>query len=507
MKIVCIFLLIIMFAYLSNISTSQAATLTSPTCSAIDVQKTVNKAKSGDTVLVPSGNCTWNTQVDIGSKAIRLQGVGMNEASPTKIEITKNFMLQFLDPGAGLQSYLTGFYFVNNLADWNGGIKIVSAIGSVRVHHNRFYTGPNAVARMLELSGHILLDNNLFDGVKSNQYFFIHNLRENIAAFKKPVGWGQNFSNNVDWVFVENNIFQQTCNSPSARNDEIFDIWGAGKLVFRYNTVINGSFNNHSTCWSGAGNPGVYAIEMYANDFIVQNGCVTKYMGTLMGGTMLLHNNNIKLYGTGYADGNYWNQGKTTWNMILWLDSRTRDTTHNCPGNLWQLCDGSENMFCSGSTSTTWYTCNAANNSCMSGGTNYGTCTLKRCSNSWTLCSNDSQCAGGTCSKYFDDLTTDPSNKTGYRCFNGTGAGQLLYDGTIDLDPVYLWNNSIYKCNTDGSSCKYYKRVGLTNDISVNTKLGRDIIDNGTTPKPGYSPFNYPHPLSAPLPPRNLRIQ
>lgn len=70
--------------------------------------------------------------------------------------------------------------------------------------------------------------------------------------------------------------------------------------------------------------------------------------------------------------------------------------------------------------------------------------------------------------------------------------------------PVYTWNNTLNGAST-GMNC--------TNGCN-HLKAGRDFINNGSTTKPGYIPYAYPHPLtgnsatSAGLqPPMNLRVQ
>lgn len=61
------------------------------------------------------------------------------------------------------------------------------------------------------------------------------------------------------------------------------------------------------------------------------------------------------------------------------------------------------------------------------------------------------------------------------------------------LEPVYVWSNSWTPVpNNPG--------VLIANNQPV-VQIGRDIINNGNTPKPGYRPFVYPHPLVTTAPP------
>jgi hypothetical protein len=72
------------------------------------------------------------------------------------------------------------------------------------------------------------------------------------------------------------------------------------------------------------------------------------------------------------------------------------------------------------------------------------------------------------------------------------------------LDPMYQWGNN-FNGNTSPTA-----GADLPSQSATFIQPGRDYYDN--TPKPGYTPLVYPHPLVTgsqltPPPPRNLRIQ
>ena len=74
--------------------------------------------------------------------------------------------------------------------------------------------------------------------------------------------------------------------------------------------------------------------------------------------------------------------------------------------------------------------------------------------------------------------------EAGWRCqyqigSQGEGASATGY-------PLYVWNN-----RTNGSLRGMECTAGCEH-----LKAGRDFINNGTTPKPGYKPYTYPHPLA-----------
>ena len=97
---------------------------------------------------------------------------------------------------------------------------------------------------------------------------------------------------------------------------------------------------------------------------------------------------------------------------------------------------------------------------------------------------------------------------------NGSGEtnDSITYIG--DSEPAYIWGNSSQPlANTDLSD---YGGTDCSNpDSSANyIVLNRDYF-NGSTAKPGYTPYTYPHPLtnqsaigggSAPAPPTGLQV-
>jgi hypothetical protein len=94
----------------------------------------------------------------------------------------------------------------------------------------------------------------------------------------------------------------------------------------------------------------------------------------------------------------------------------------------------------------------------------------------------------------------------GYRCVDqpGSGTSKLLSGDPPSaawvgnaLDPIYVWNN------TAGGS------ANNTVTGSTNVENNRDYFMG--TPRPGYAPYTYPHPLTmsgpAPSTPTNIRVQ
>ena len=101
------------------------------------------------------------------------------------------------------------------------------------------------------------------------------------------------------------------------------------------------------------------------------------------------------------------------------------------------------------------------------------------------------------------------SGQNGWPCLDQIGRGTGQYPNQPSV-PLYVWNNgSALGCSTGGSCAN---NITMSDDGDAHVKVGRDFINNGTTPKPGYTPFTYPHPLAGgnepvrPNPPTEVTI-
>lgn len=82
LKILCSSLGVISFLLIP--ASNEAATRTASSCSSSAVQTAINSSSSGDTVLVPAGNCTWSSTVVIpAGKDITLLGAGIDSTTIT----------------------------------------------------------------------------------------------------------------------------------------------------------------------------------------------------------------------------------------------------------------------------------------------------------------------------------------------------------------------------------------------------------------------------------------
>jgi len=95
--------------------------------------------------------------------------------------------------------------------------------------------------------------------------------------------------------------------------------------------------------------------------------------------------------------------------------------------------------------------------------------------------------------------------QAGWPCLDQIGRGPGPFPNQPSV-PLYIWNNgSAIGCSTGGSCANNITMVG---DGDAHVQAGRDFINNGTTPKPGYTPYTYPHPLrSGTTPPSPVDTQ
>lgn len=105
------------------------------------------------------------------------------------------------------------------------------------------------------------------------------------------------------------------------------------------------------------------------------------------------------------------------------------------------------------------------------------------------------------------------SAANGYRCRDQLGSGtDDPTTGAQGLDPVYLWDN--YYCYGPGGNCNPEPSptgTGVAPRLYISTG-SEHIIKNRDyyegRPKPGYTPYVYPHPetMKRPAPPTGIRV-
>jgi hypothetical protein len=90
--------------------------------------------------------------------------------------------------------------------------------------------------------------------------------------------------------------------------------------------------------------------------------------------------------------------------------------------------------------------------------------------------------------------------ESGWPCLDQIGRGPGTF-GNQPSVPLYAWNNGSAKIKVNGNF-DLCLNTGTTQTLATHIKSTPhsngevDFVNNGTTPKPGYIPYTYPHPLT-----------
>lgn len=503
------------FCLLVNANQVQAATVNSASCSQADVQAAVESAGEGDTVFIPAGICTWTAGVSLGrqlnwtppvqieSKALTIAGAGIDSTIIVN-EIPQNpsgindgvFMITTAANKSFRLTNLTirgGATGTGN--SWHGTVRIGGYDDGFRIDHVKFDRLNN---HALETSGSALgvLDHCEFVNLNTTTWMQLNLSTWNDKSYGDG-SWASPLSLGTSQaVYIEDNTFTQTSGSYA-----MVDAYTGARFVFRHNNVLNGHTGNHGTESTGRGR-GVFSYEIYDNVF---NRTDQTHYWTVFhsrGGTGVMFNN----VATGPFD-----------NLAV---VKTYRMFHSF--SPWGACDGTnpydlndvtirESGIHTG-TSSTRVLASAGKNWTVNQWKGYVVHNVNK-DNGSEIAANTADTINLTADSYTNPLTWDAGDGFEIRkapvCLDSVGRGPgTLFSGNPPLpaawpsqpaEPFYEWNNTINGADAD--------IVGGTSDLVEGTSFINDI------PRPGYTPYAYPHPLitgeadaSAPAVPANLAV-
>ena len=177
MKTILAFFGSVIFCLCACVEEIQAHTYQAASCSYADVSAAINDASPGDTVYVPTGNCTWTYPLKI-TKGVNMIGAGIGNtvitnSSSCGLGFDGQYWLQYNPSDYSLDApfRLSGFTF--NLNNTCRGLALgqtgksapFAAQTKVRVDHNRWLNPKSGSAQYIWHAGGIygVIDSNIFE--------------------------------------------------------------------------------------------------------------------------------------------------------------------------------------------------------------------------------------------------------------------------------------------------------------------------------------------------------
>jgi len=327
---ICIVLLL-------SLSSAHAAVIEAASSSYADVNTAVGTASNGDTVIIPAGNSTWTSMLDI-PVGITVQGAGVANTQITASGLTGP-VLSFDMSGVTAYCRLTQLRFSGPTSyplvelDGSGTDKQIT----FRIDNCFFKGGKRAINPVGWTLG--VIDNNTFSNCNIAVGF--DGDRDNAWARTIEAGAG-------DSVYIEDNVFVLDDNVSTDPNEQIYHASGC-RSVTRYNAFDSTAMTGYSSViydthgnWplSSPVDPddenadyyrGQPIVEVYGNTIDIHHSY--RYFN-LRGGSMIIYSNTLT-----YASG-----GKPT--QFELTEEESWQTVHFSPlRSAWPASDQVSNTF------------------------------------------------------------------------------------------------------------------------------------------------------------------
>ena len=240
------------------------------------VQATVNSAPSGAIISFAAGSYSWSSAITLSNtKGVTFQGAGIDQSV-----VTVGGTIITLDTlsGNNTNTYrITGFTFQNAPAQaiiwfWGSG-----TMNSLRIDHNKFSNfNVSSIAILFGEMTHTtkifgVMDHNIFTG--SSNYITFKYLGPG-----NPTLWASSLRGSAQAYYVEDNTYAFT--TAGNLSAGCIDVWRAGAVVFRHNSVANCLVTAH-----GVVHNTTVLLEVYSNTLTRTAGSG----GVWEDGTRLIH--------------------------------------------------------------------------------------------------------------------------------------------------------------------------------------------------------------------------
>ena len=254
-----------------------AATINATSCDSSAVQSAISNAQAGDIVSVPAGNCSWSSFTIPGGIHVRGAGIGVTNVTVNGT-VTVNKHSSWSVELSGFSFYKSGGGNAARMFRVTGPWQHEPPL----IHDNEFTVDAAAIFRY-ETNGGVIF-NNVFRGAWDDSAFQ-HKIDNDTQSWSTADTMGARDADGKRNVYVENNVFEGMANQATDFDD-------AARVVFRYNTLNNASFNSHGLATSPIG---VRHFEVYNNDFNYLDDQVNQNWHIwIRGGTGVIFDNDVE---------------------------------------------------------------------------------------------------------------------------------------------------------------------------------------------------------------------
>jgi hypothetical protein len=459
---------------------SQASVINAASCSQTDVQKAINAAQAGDTVVVPSGTCTYTTPAAVTpslaiNKAITVQGQTVCTGRASTLSCTDRTII-YDGTGTGSDEVpiqlsssgarLTGFTFFDTrpAGDYKYAVQTRSGMTNWRIDHCHFAPA-NSTAHGIEAFGSGLIDHSYFDTV--NTGIAAEGSTSSDATYNGDFNWSQPLNPGTgNAVYMEDNefVYSQVLNGAT-------DNYDGARFVFRYNDVKNTNVANHGLDSTTNGRS-VLLMEIY-NNTLSNSGTHIYQLMVSRGGSHFIFNNAVSATGGSFD---------------LFLDLRNYRSDPFCASSgecgSWGTCDGTNSIDQNTSGAQGW-PCKDQ----IGRGSNQGVYPGYSWGNDFKgsapTVANINICGYTDCTRaqtYHILNNRDFYNEVaGFNGAAGVGSGPLSARPGACTSKVAYWatdTNTLYQCTGSNSWAAYYTPYTYPHPLQSGTTAG------STPPKP-----------------------
>jgi hypothetical protein len=472
---------------LSGLSQVRAAVINAANGSFIAVSNAVASAAPGDTVLIPPGTNIWTGKLNMSG--ITLQGSGSTstvivDESPATGNGTPLIQINTISNALSRVTQLQFKRGITNtlpFQNYNGNILVYGASSRLRIDHCVF---SYLTGKPIHIGGgeNGLIDHCSFLMQNTANCIEVNGDAYGDASWASPSSFGTSNA-----LYIEDNYIY------SVNNFCAVDIDNGGRVVFRYNTMLGSFFNTHGT-ETGQRYRGSRQVEVYNNSFNWGGGLQYNnfYTGCdIRGGTGLIFSNTFVGFWS-VANLNCYRATDNDQNFLPWFGATgLSGWDSNGPALLSGTATVTSNALVipgAGWAANEWVGCTVYNYSNALCGlvTSSSADTIKfKTSRSSSLQINFKPGDTFTIHKIYP-IMDQP----------GRGQGDMLPGSYTPTpvwthqasEPVYVWSNSL--------SLMYTVPTTASPNVSSSYPTIQEGRDFFNAPKPGYTPFVYPHPLT-----------